>query len=343
MAEKPSFLEWMWGMGDRPEFEEYQQMGGGLSYNQWVKQGKPSPPTALSGYGASRLQAKGIPIDPSVTIGVQPGDYAAIARRTQGAGGLSGDAGYEEALQQQLDSEAEERAYKRRQDTLDRIRESEKFEYGKEQDRLAREERASTAKAKQEAEMTPAQQAEFDYREKQDIKDRQREEDYQDWLELKTKRDREQSQRWKEQEWEQALRDREWERQRFMLEQQADEQSRLSALAAQPTSWLRYAAEANEPPVVQDWMKQLLPEQYQDLQTGSQIPGWSPTDMTNMPALLNPSAQLQSRMGPTNLQELYGYKQARTGQTPEESQYKMWGGGAPTGTFGGYSRRRQSW
>lgn len=142
--------------------------------------------------------------------------------------------------------------------------------------------------------------------------------------------------------WQQGMSEREfeWSREMFGLQQEEAQRQRLAQLGASPVSWLQFAAEGEEPPVIQPWMKSLMPQEYQSLAVGSEIPGWSAEDMTSMPELMNPSAQYLSRIGPSQRQQYYGYEQARTGAPPEETQWRQWKGSPPGGRFSGFSRGR---
>lgn len=111
-------------------------------------------------------------------------------------------------------------------------------------------------------------------------------------------------------------------------------------LAAQPRSWLEYAAYTGEQPGIQPWMLPLMPQQYGQLQAGGAIPGYAPESMGGMPQLLTPSAQYQARMGPTAMQQYQGYQQARTGVLPEETQFRLWSGAPPGGQYGGLTYGR---
>jgi len=62
--------------------------------------------------------------------------------------------------------------------------------------------------------------------------------------------------------------------------------------------------------------------------------------MTGMPGLLRPSAQYQARLGPTALQQYYGYQQAQQGARPEETQFRRWNEAPPGGSWPGLQRRR---
>jgi len=103
-------------------------------------------------------------------------------------------------------------------------------------------------------------------------------------------------------------------------------------LAAQPKSWLEYAAFTGETPAVQPWMQPLMPQQYQQLGAGQAIPGYQGTaGMTGMPTLTTPSRQYQARMGPTAMGQYQGYQQAQTGARPEETEWRLWSGAPPSG------------
>ena len=86
------------------------------------------------------------------------------------------------------------------------------------------------------------------------------------------------------------------------------------------------------------------------LQPGQPIPGFDPTGGTpttvgaqgtqtfaNLPQLTTPSAQLQARWGPTAQAQFLGFERARTGAAPQETQFRLGSGRAPTGRFGGFS------
>lgn len=179
-----------------------------------------------------------------------------------------------------------------------------------------------------------------------------------------------------------------WEQNRFGQEQEQLKQQRLAQLGANPISWLQFAAESGQPPVVQPWMLPLSPGQYgwqgggqqggqfigdgqgqiarpggpggeelgaispfgggaapqgvggSALEVGQPIPGYSPTDFTGLPELLRPSRQLQSRMGPTALQQYYGYQRGQQGIPIEETIWRAQAAAPPGGRYPGLSRRR---
>ncbi len=117
-------------------------------------------------------------------------------------------------------------------------------------------------------------------------------------------------------------------------------------LAAQPQSWLQYAAYTGEQPAIQPWMQPLMPQQYAELGAGAAIPGWQAPQagqmggapaqgMAGLPELTRLSRQYQARMGPTATQQYLGYRQARTGGRPEEEQWRLWSGAPPGGQYQG--------
>jgi len=120
---------------------------------------------------------------------------------------------------------------------------------------------------------------------------------------------------------------------------EAEKQQRLASLAAQPKSWLEYAAYANKTPVIQPWMMPLMPSDYGIMSAGQAIPNWSSGDMSQMPNLINPSAQYLARIAPSQREQYYGYEQARTGATPEDTQYRLWAMAPPGGSNRGLIQR----
>ncbi len=57
----------------------------------------------------------------------------------------------------------------------------------------------------------------------------------------------------------------------------------------------------------------------------------SPLSGVQLPPLLNPSRQYQARLAPSMFQQYLGYQQARTGATPEDTQFKLWSMAPPGG------------
>ena len=135
------------------------------------------------------------------------------------------------------------------------------------------------------------------------------------------------------------MRQRELEAEQAWRQQQlqAEKEQRLASLAAQPKSWLEYASLSGQAPVVQPWMQPLMPSDYA---VGSTIPGWSASNMGQMPGLTTPSTQYTARMGPTAQQQYMGYQQARTGATPEETQFRLWSMAPPSGRNRGLTQVR---
>jgi len=128
--------------------------------------------------------------------------------------------------------------------------------------------------------------------------------------------------------------------QQNLWQQQQAEREYGAKLAAEPVSWLQHAAYTGQTPVVQPWQKPLMPEQYGNLEVGQPIPGYTQTNMAGMPSLTNPSRQYQARMGPTALQQYYGYQQGQTGARPEETQFRLWSSAPPSGGYHGLSYAR---
>ena len=156
-----------------------------------------------------------------------------------------------------------------------------------------------------------------------------------------------------------------FQQEQAQLAAQEQERQYRSQLAANPINWLQYSAYTGEQPVIQPWMIPLgfqntggtvAPQGLQagqpqpQLQAGQPIPGFqaqagqqapqAPQTFANLPQLTTPSAQLQARWGPTAQAQFLGYRQARTGAAPQESQFRLASGRAPTGRVGGFSRFR---
>ncbi len=124
-----------------------------------------------------------------------------------------------------------------------------------------------------------------------------------------------------------------WQQQQWSQQQAQEQKNYLANLAAEPHSWLEYAAAAGQAPVIQPWMLPIESQQYSNLQAGQPIPGWTATNMQSMPQLINPSAQYLARMGPTARAQYEGYQQANLGQTPEETQWRLWNMAPPGGSM----------
>ncbi len=133
------------------------------------------------------------------------------------------------------------------------------------------------------------------------------------------------------------------------MQAEAQRQTQLAGLRANPASWLEYASLAGETPAIQPWMLPLMPQQYQELQAGAAIPGWpgtqtgsqeGATPLGGLPQLTTPSSQLLSRMSPASRQQFSGYRQARTGAPAEDINWRMWSQAPPGGRWPGLSYAR---
>ena len=139
-----------------------------------------------------------------------------------------------------------------------------------------------------------------------------------------------------------------FQQQQAQMAQAEQERQYISQLAANPMSWLQYASYTGQEPIVQPWMVPLGAQGAEtSLQVGQPIPGFEGQagqrqiqTFADLPQLRTPSAQLQARWGPTAQSQFLGYRQARTGARPEETQFRLGAGRAPTGRFGGFSRFR---
>lgn len=136
-----------------------------------------------------------------------------------------------------------------------------------------------------------------------------------------------------------------WQQTETQRRAEVEQRNYLARLGAQPRSWLEYKAAAGETAAIPPWMLPLMPQQYAGMVAGEPIPEWvttpqgegQPFSMAGLPALTQPSRQYQARMGPTALEQYYGYRQARTGVPPEEEQWRLWSQAPPGGRRGGLS------
>jgi hypothetical protein len=147
-----------------------------------------------------------------------------------------------------------------------------------------------------------------------------------------------------------------WEKEQAAKTSEEAKQARLAALKANPGSWMEYQAELGQDPVVQPWMQPLLagskvgqkitegwatppasttfsvsPIKIDKLLDGgvsgsgqSTVNGnnYIPTD--KLPELTTPGAQYYARMNPDYQAQFGSYEQARTGNTPEATKYRLW-------------------
>lgn len=118
----------------------------------------------------------------------------------------------------------------------------------------------------------------------------------------------------------------EWEKESESNRLAAEKEQRLATLKANPGSWLEYSALSGVDPVVQPWMQPLAPSDY-NAKVGETLPGWSENGAagkTNLTELITPGAQYSARMSPDMRAQYYAYEKARTGQTPESTQWRLW-------------------
>ena len=130
-----------------------------------------------------------------------------------------------------------------------------------------------------------------------------------------------------------------FQQEQALLQADLQRQQEGARLAAQPISWLQSASFTGEAPLTQPWMIPLGQQGGGQLQVGEPLLQEGQT-FANLPQLTTPSAQLQARWGPTAQAQFLGYRQARTGATPQETQFRLGSGAAPTGQFGGFTRFR---
>jgi len=190
---------------------------------------------------------------------------------------------------------------------------------------------------KAEEGMTEAQRAQLEWEKEkygapseQDIWERE-------WLQKQAQMERDWAEKEASREQSQFEQQMGWYEQQAQMEQQMYREQEMARLAAQPISWLQYAAYTGQQPVVQPWMQPLMPQEY-GIEAGQPIPGWSQGSAQGMPELTRPSAQLWSRMTPSAQQQYQGYGQARTGATPSDIDWRRRASAPPGG-----SNRAVSW
>ncbi|KKN78451.1 hypothetical protein LCGC14_0349830 [marine sediment metagenome] len=133
----------------------------------------------------------------------------------------------------------------------------------------------------------------------------------------------------------------EFEQQQLDFMQQQSQQNaenqrlqHIAGLAARgPVSWLELASFTGQDPGVQPWMEQLGLAGGDDLTAGQPLPGFGGqgASFENLPQLTNPSAQFLSRQGPDVQAQFAGFRQARTGATPQQTAFQQRIGAAPGG------------
>ncbi len=330
--------------------QTYRERGGHLSLDAWMKQDRPSPPARVTERGKRILEPLGL-LPPGMDLGpTPPGERVRAAQEAEGALGQVGlgvavpprptepaPSGFRWAFDRDLNRWIPQFAGLTAQQQAQQEFSQQQLEFQREQalpqpvtpyqqeqlelqrQRLQFEQRQALPQA-----VTPFQQRQFGLQEQQLA---QGQAQFQQQLQF----------------------------QQAQAQAAAEEQERQyrSQLAANPISWLQYAAYTGEQPVVQPWMVPLGFQNQggditpQGIQAGQPIPGFQATagerdiqGFGNLPALTTPSAQLQARWGPTAQAQFLGYRRARTGAPPEETQFRLSSTRAPTGRFGGFSRFR---
>lgn len=385
--------------GDTPEtrreFRRYQQQGGGLSLNAWLRQGKPSPPTQITARTREILERTGgvprgvIGGERAGAIGGLPSIQERVATQRaereaadvpltgRGLGieipqrptepppsgfrwgfdlelnrwvpkftGLTAQQRAQQELAQQELGQAEIEARRRQQQFLmGEERAGEQFAFQQEQE---------AARRALEQQQFGLQQQRFG----QEEAFRQQQLQFQ------------QSQQ--EQVQTQFQQQLQFQQEQARIAAEEQERQYRAQLAANPINWLQYSAYTGEQPVIQPWMIPLgfqntggtvAPQGLQvgqpvgagaggqiqpQLQAGQPIPGFQGQagqggiqTFAGLPQLTTPSAQLQARWGPTAQAQFLGYRRARTGAAPQETQFRLGSQRAPAGRFtgfGGFSR-----
>lgn len=313
---------------DSRAFQEYQRKGGGLSLDSWLKRGKPAPPAQLTPYARDILERTG-GVPPRVTVApptaITPARRIEQQRAEREAAGVELGAGVEVPP---YPTESPPPGFR--------------WAFDRDLNRWVPQFAGLTAQQQAAREISPFQQQQFELQQQQ----AQQEEAFrQQQLEFQ------QAQRAQAQQQFQAQ--LQFQQEQAQMAAQEQERQYRSQLAAQPINWLQYSAYTGEQPVIQPWMTPLgfqnvggtaIP---QGLQAGQPIPGFEGQagqreiqTFAGLPQLTTPSAQLQARWGPTAQAQFLGYRQARTGATPQETQFRLGAGRAPTGRFGGFSSFR---
>lgn len=116
-----------------------------------------------------------------------------------------------------------------------------------------------------------------------------------------------------------------YEKERDAAALQADKEARLAQLKANPGSWLEYSTLSGQSPVVQPWMMPLRPQGY-SASAGEPLPGWNtqPEQPANLTELTTPGAQYYAQMSPDMRAQYMGYEKARTGQTEDSTDWRLW-------------------
>lgn len=122
-----------------------------------------------------------------------------------------------------------------------------------------------------------------------------------------------------------------WQQQNAAAQAAAEAKKYEAQLAANPKSWLEYAAYMGTTPQIQPWMLPLSMGDY-GWYAGMNMPSWDPKNMSTLPELLKPSMQYYNRLSPSSQQQYYGYQQARTGGQPEDFAWQQASQAPPSGS-----------
>lgn len=391
---KNPWMSWTYGWfgtKEREEFADYQKQGGGLGFNAWIRQGKPSPPTRVT---ALTKQILGPDFPPGAIAAPEtPGERA---RRLIPPVPPKSDA--DRAIEELLkrSKEMADRPFPGQEGGGDIIEQPDgstgywsrdPTTGGAQWNQLTGPTTARPQAPPSPREKTPAPGKDTFTNSQGQIMTWSRElgKYVQTGFDQDAIFQPEPPQTSPYQEEQLTLRQREADQQQayYMAQinfqqQQAQQQAELqrqqemARLAANPINWLQYSAYTGQQPAVQPWMIPLgfqntggavtpqggvdtaspigtgvdmvqgqpTTQAGQPLVAGQPIPGVQGTDYSTLPALRTPSAQLQARWGPTAQAQYLGYRRARTGASPQESQFRLGSSRAPAGRFQGFSRFR---
>jgi len=361
---QPTGLQWLWGMRDWPEFEKYQRMGGGLGYEAWKRKGKPEPPTPITSYARDILERTGGVPPGTITKESEMGGLPNIGERVgveKAFRGVEKPSAPSESKLMPLQFKTYEKALEAAPEGWDVDRDEFGYFTIKRVPTKAREdmpegfwksykEAASAAPEgwtpyqagggwfgiQEVANQEPTKYerygtSPYDNPETSEVEGQ--------WNPYSGQW--EQPAGWQSP-YEKAMLEHQqatlgWQREQSQMQQREQERQYKSQLLANPMSWLQYSAYAGETPAIQPWMQGLMGGQYQ---AGGALPGWQPggaegQPMSSLPELREPGGQTWARMGPTAQQQYMGYRQARSGITPEETMFRRRAGSAPSGRYGG--------
>ena len=355
---KPTGLEFLWGLRDFPEFQEYQRLGGGFGYEQWKREGKPAPPTGISARARGILEKTG-----GVPSGVSP-----APREPSLASRMAAFAPEREARDIDLvpKDDIGDKGLATARTRLQGLEETNPgmFRLSPPNAQIPEWHIERTPQAAPQAGISPFQQAQLDAQQAQ-----QEEQVRQFGLQHQLRAQEAGPQPispFQEQQF--GLQQQQLQFQQDQAQLQADfqRQQEMARLSANPINWLQYAAFTGEEARVQPWMIPLGFQQFggdqgggttpqiapqgtppqgqattlggQQLQIGQPLLPQGGTDFTQLQGQFRtPSAQLQARWGPTAQGQFLGLQRAATGASPQETQFRLGSQRAPTGRFGGFT------